>query len=288
MDLKIDTSKVDTSELELAIQRFAANSKRGLPDIILQQSRLLCEDLARRTPPNTWNGKDGKEAGEKAITGDLFGGREVNMGGFMVKTQGFFIVGNYDTAAKDQDGRRREGGVLEGFITSLFTNKEGVVYGVEKHLYRPNASVQEMLAHRDRYRSKSTGKMSKAGLRTRDVGRHVFIDRMVVRKSAATRFLKVLHKRVGFMAGGWASVARRLGRISRDFPAWIRRHSSPGDASLEQMGDGAAVVMVNRSVYPSLVGQITSRVQTAVDSRVYNLTAQIRRFMEESARQSGL
>lgn len=267
--------KVDTSRFEAAVQAFAANSKRGMASIVLQQARLLCEDLAMRTPPNSWNGKDGKAAGENAITGDLFGGRKVDLGGFKVTTLGFFIV---------TDARLRERDV----IVSQFTDKNGRVYGVEKHLYRRNASVQEMIAHRDRYRSKATGKMSKGGLRTRDVGRHVFIDRMVVSKAAAARFLKTLHKRVGFMAGGWVTAAKQLGRVSRDFPAWIRRHASPGDARLEQPGDGATVVLINRSVYPSLVGQISRRVQSALNNRTFNLTVQMRQFLSNTTRQSGL
>ena len=82
--------------------------------------------------------------------------------------------------------------MLRDEIVSLFTAKDGRVYGVEKNLYRPNATVAEMKAHRDRFRSKTTGRMSTGGLRTRDIGRHVFIDRMVVNKAAMAALLKFL------------------------------------------------------------------------------------------------
>jgi hypothetical protein len=266
---------VDSSQFQAALDRFIPTSKKSLVEIILQQGRLLCEELGRVTPPNNFKGGDGKAAGENAITGDQFGGRMVYVGGFRAMSRGFFIV---------SEGRWKE----RDEIVSQFTDKKGRVYGVEKHLYRPNASVQEMLAHRDRYRSKATGRMSKAGLRTRDVGRHVFIDRMVVKKAAATRFLKALHNRVGFMAGGWATAAKQLGRVSRDFPAWMKRHGSPGSARVEKDDDNVALVLTNSAVYRNAVPDVSRRAKTALNNRIFAMTSQAEKFLSLAARQSGL
>ena len=261
--------QVDIRDFQRALSLFRTTSKKSLEDILRQQCRLLVADIAKRTPPNDWAGSGkGKQAGENAITGDLFGGRSVNVGGFRAKTRGFFIV--TDSKIEERDD-----------IVSLFTNKKGEVYGVEKHLYRPNASVAEMIAHRDRYRSKKTGQMSKAGLRSRTVGRHVFIDRMIVRKSAANKFLKELHKRVGYMAAGWENAANQL-RAS--LPAWITRHSAAGFARIEGQGDDFGIVITNRTVYPSVVGIVKRRVASALENRVYAMQAQAVRFLTKIAK----
>jgi hypothetical protein len=262
---------VDATKFQAALERFAATSKKSFAEIVMQQGRLLCEDLARITPPNNYKGGDGKLAGENAITGDLFGGRTVDVGGFRAKSLGFFIVSDGKWKKRDE-------------IVSAFTNKNGQVYGVEQRLYRPGASVQEMRAHRDLYRSKATGRMSKAGLRTRNVGRHVFIDRMVVSQAAANRFLKQLHKRVGYMAGGWATAAQQIGRISRGFPAWIKRHGSPGEARLDQAGENISLSLTNRAVYRNTLADVTRRSRTAVAGRVYAMTAQVEKYLDGAVR----
>jgi len=68
------------------------------------------------------------------------------------------------------------GGVTE----RLFVKKDGTVWATEKRFYQPDADLETMNAHHARYWQ--NGRMSSAGTRDRTIGRHVFIDRMVIGK----------------------------------------------------------------------------------------------------------
>jgi hypothetical protein len=76
--------------------------------------------------------------------------------------------------------------------------------------------------------------------------------------------------------------------VSRDFPAWMKRHGSPGDARVDQGGDGAALVLTNRAVYSGAAGDVSRRANIALNNRVYALTFQTDRFLSIAARQAGL
>lgn len=211
--------RADASQFSRALVEFCTATGKEIAAELPNQARLLIQGsrsvpgLFDITPPagGSVTGPAAKKRGEAAITGDLFGGRRVSVGGFTATTRGLFIVS--ETVGEERDE-----------IVSLFTNKDGVTYGVEKKLYRPAASTEEMIAHVAKYRSKATGRISRAGLRTRNVGRHVFIDRMVIRPSAAARLLRTLHGRVGSLAAGWLPAAQRLG--ARRIPTWVRRHAA--------------------------------------------------------------
>lgn len=263
---------VETENFRQAFLKFQTTSKKSIAENLKKQGKLLVQEIAARTPPNDIKGgKGGKQVGENAIKGDQFGGRDVNVGGFRTKTRGFFIVSDGKIVQRDE-------------IVSLFTNKHGKQYGVEKKLYRPNASVGDMIAHRDKYRSKTTGRMSRAGLRTRNVGRHVFIDRMVVSKAAANRFLKELYRRVGYMAAGWANAARSLGG---SLPGWMTRHQARGSGRVEVRGDDFELVLSNNNVYPELKRITETRAAAALRQRFWQLKKQTDNYMKRAAKDAG-
>lgn len=268
--------------------RFQATSKKSIAENLRKQGKLLVVDIAQRTPPFNFagvkagasddragalSGSEAKKQGENAIKGDLFGGRDVNVGGFRAKSRGFFIVSDGKMIERDD-------------IVSIFTNKQGKQYGVEKNLYRPNASVQDMITHRDKYRSKATGRMSRAGLRTRDNGRRVFIDRMVVSKAAANRFLKALYGRVGWMAAGWAKAAADLG--SNSLPQWIKRHSgAPGVGSLRVSDTDFELIISNKNIYSSLQKAVDRRASAALRDRFWALKKQVDNSLKIGLQEAG-
>jgi len=264
--------KLDTSKFDAALRQFMRTSRKSGHQVLMDQARLFVRDAVSVTPPNTGKTAGGKQRGEAAITGDLFGGRSVNMGGFRVKTRGFFEI-----TAK---------GIVRDEIVSLFTTKSGKTYGVEKRLHRPNASPAEMLAHRAQYRSKETGKMSTAGLRTRDVGRHVFIDRMVVAPAAAKAMLRELYKRVGFLAGGWNAAAQKL---KAKVPGWISKHGTRfGGVTITLSSSGMSIKMENSVSFVGSVRGFSRRVQWALNNRAKAMEKRLADYaIKQAAKKAG-
>jgi hypothetical protein len=251
----------DTSKFERSLKRFAFHSRKSGAEVLKNQARLLVRDAVALTPPNSGKGAGGKKRGEAAIAGDMFGGRTVNVGGFRAKARGFFEI-------------MQKPGIERDEIVSFLTTKDGRVYGVEKRLYRPNASAGEMIAHRDQYRSKSTGQMSKAGLRTLDVGRHRFIDRMVVTPAAANRMLKELYRRVGYLAGGWNAAAKKLGLR---LPNWIANKTANNGACIEVLaGNQLSITISNKVRFAGKVKGLRSRIQSALNNRARAMDRQLR------------
>ena len=90
----------------------------------------------------------------------------------------------------------------------LWVTKAGRVYGVEKRLFRPDATIEQMYDHHRRYFK--NGRMTQAGTYERQIGRWIFIDKMVVRYSAYNRYLRYVREKMGILAGGWADAAAQL------------------------------------------------------------------------------
>ena len=298
----------DTRGFTAAVTAFAAAAGTNVFGEVLNQAKLLLGG-SRETPglfdltaPSGGGvtGPAAKKRGEAAIVGDLFGGREVDLGGFRVKTEGLFIVSNVDPHeaaggylaefqsqnTKPKFRKKEEG---EDDIVSLFTTKTGRVYGVERQLFRPNASLPEMLEHVARYRSKATGQISRAGLRDKVIGRHVFIDKMVISSASKKRLLLFLLGQVGSLAAGWLPAAFRLG-VSR-IPAWIKRHSSRAQSYANiTISAGASVEFWLDPKYGEGPGTrgLDRTVQSALALREAAMLRQIPHLLEREARRHKL
>lgn len=299
MSAKLITADVDLSQLDGDIRRLAAATGKGIHETGKAQVRLLMRDVINLTPPagGGVTGIAAKKRGEAAITGDLFGGRQVDTGGFKVSTEGLFIVskvnphdaaGGYLAEFKSQNNkptfRKKEPG--EDEIASIFTNKKGQVYGVEKQLFRPNASVSEMLAHIARYRSKSTGRVSRAGLRDKVIGRHVFIDKMVISPSAKKTLLRHLHGHVGKLAANWLPAS---GKVNAPAPGWVKRHGSPRGAGKLSAPTSPDFIFeaTNDLAFPPAAGTMRRRIQAAVRLRGNAIRRAIPNIVARRAKQSG-
>lgn len=137
-------------------------------------------------------------------------------------------------------------------VTSVvFRTKQGAVWATEKELARPNASVDEIQAHVNRFRSKTTGRVSRGGHSgDKRIGRWKFIDRMHVDAARFNRYLRAASKRVGKLQAGWNPMIRAF----RGAPAaaWISRHPGRGTARSTIRPDGSGFGEgVNRVPYAS-------------------------------------
>ena len=293
--MKITSSVDGAKNFDRAFAEFMATSKRELPVVMREQMRGIIKNVIGVTPPSSitrdgnggWSimqGGAAKKQGENAIAGDLFGGRVVDMGGFSVRTEGLFIVSDTDPNQysdhiadyRSQNNNplfRKKEGPGDAEIARLFTNKKGEVYGVERQLFRPAASLAEMLAHIKPYRSPTTGKITRAGLRSKTIGRNVFIDRMVIGTAAKRVLMKHLFEAVGFLASAWKPAAQALGV---KLPSWIARLDAPGSISVS--GDGLNFEITNALRYAADTKGLRGRVESAVNQQAKKMERRVASF----------
>ena len=236
--------KLTSLKFEKIMADYAKIREVTIPDAVHANARLLCVELARRTQPFGAE-TGGAKVGEKAITRDLLG-RGGSRAGIFAPISGAIEAGFRFSKTTSN--------------VRLFVKKDGTVYGTDKSLFRPDASVGDMAAfHRGKF---VNGKMSSAGSRTRDIGRWKFIEKMFVSGGTLDEFMKAQFARVGIAKSGWASCANQLRRVvsgsmTRGIPGWVTRHL--GDYSFGRVEDrtfnlkNPTVVLTNSCKYADKV-----------------------------------
>jgi len=145
----------------------------------------------------------------------------------------------------------------------LFKTKNNAVYGVEKILYNPSASIEEMKSHHNKYRTKS-GRVTSAGGRrdtwfggtggTKNIGRWKFVDDMHVRRTALNRYVRHKQGNVGQIKAGYIPAAVHFGRKARKFPEIpsavrkVKRRSGSHADAMRKDGSGY-LEMTNKVPY---------------------------------------
>lgn len=221
--------------------------------LLRDQMRLLCQDMLKITAPSKkvirassgspdW--PSDKKIGENAVSYDL--------------NKIFLSIDSRD---------RLENIKMAGLPATIFRAKSGAVYGIEQGLV--SLSGSEMPRHHEKYRSKSTGRVSSAGQRDRKIGRWKFINKMAVTKSSFNRYLHKKQKDVGKLKASWVRPLKIYqqkvgGRAS--VPGWINKHAS---------------------VYPATISE-TMAGQNLVSITVINSANMIRRKIDASALSSAM
>jgi hypothetical protein len=143
------------------------------------------------------------------------------------------VIVPMDQRFKDQWAIGIEAGVVGAdAIAQAFKTKSGAVYGVDKNLYRPSATEQDMASHHQRYRRKD-GRVTEAragsesGRNTLNIGRWKFVNKMHVGRAAFRRYVKSVQKKVGKGKSGWATgltyFAAKTGGAAR-IPGYVKKH----------------------------------------------------------------
>lgn len=258
------TITIDTRGFNAALQGLIASSQKEPHVILRQQMRLLVERLVMLTPPpyGRKTKKAAKEAGENKIMGDLLGRSSF---------RGAAAAGIFQ-------GEGNPGVVTANTVRLFVAN--GYAYGVDRNLYRPNASNAEMETHHRTYFK--NGRMSQAGGRTRDIGRWRFIDKMVVNKGKLGRFIKRLQKHVGRAKGGWNAAAQKF---SYNAPPWVSRHGTGDGSATETMNArGGTLVAINRN---KAIGSLENQariVQNAYIGRERDMKVAFQGWLDRRAR----
>jgi hypothetical protein len=280
-------AELDIKPFLKAINEFRTASRKKTGSVLKQVGKLVVRDAMSLTPPNSTKSafvKKGKPAwavhkkmGEGAIVNDLLG-KEGRGGVFRVRKSATF--------AKARKWQEQLGKDMAGMQHSFWATKDGRVFGVEKNLYQPDASIGTMKKHHNKYRNKR-GRVSTAGRKDVQIGRHVFIDKMFVKSGRFNAYFKYLKGRVGMGKGGWNAAATAL-KVGR--PKWIKKHGSSG---------GRVKVSINHPIYPTIMvaneirhiqahGFRNRIMQKAVNSQTKNLKKRTEAAIAHAARKSKL
>jgi hypothetical protein len=163
-------------------------------------------------------------------------------------------------------------------VARVFATKDGRVYGVDLEMYRPNPTVGEVeqvhALNRDR---RGRGKKTPAiGIGTA-IGRWTFLNKMVVPKKFAEKYIKRVANMVGQGKGGWATAFMRLGgRMSPG--GWVGKHSRAGRVSTNFNPDKVAITIINQSQW-ARGGDPDRIIQASLAGRAKSLSQAIKRHM---------
>ncbi len=108
--------------------------------------------------------------------------------------------------------------------------------------------------------------------------------RIKIKASDLKRYIASKKKMVGFLASGWKAAATKLGV---PVPAWVSRHSAPGEGKIKSNAVAIEVVATNK-VKGSPALDIERRVQSAIDSQAAAMVRRLESFaVREAARKAG-
>lgn len=256
---------VTTNEREWcdAIVAYMAFFGKTRAEALRTQARLLGLRLIQLTPPRT------KGQGKRRVKADV--GR-------------LFFGQSPGRMADSMDRAARAGGMDKQMnaTVALWATKDGTVYGVERHLYRPDATLATMAEHHEKHRD-SRGRVTRAGTMRPDVGRWKFVDKMVVPRDLLAEYIRTKQGMVGQARGGWASVVQHFGGAVAD---WVGQHSSAGSVT-DRLDDPVAayLAMDNRSRWAS--GNEANRIaRNALLSRAVSIKASVQKAEEKAQNQA--
>ena len=226
--------------------------------------------------------KEQKKIGEKAIIYDLLGTRANNK-----EHGGVFRVRKKTTFTKAKQLQKTLGKEMAGMQHAIWATKEGKVYGVERNLYQPDASIATMRKHHNKYRG-TNGRVSRGGREDLTIGRHVFIDKMFVAPAKMKAYLKYLNKRIGQAKAGWNAAANRL-KTSK-IPKWVKSHGTSGGSVRIDINNfiHPTITIENRVTYAQKHGASIGIVRKALKSQTKNLLVRIEAAMKHAAKKAKL
>ncbi|MDR1304261.1 MAG: hypothetical protein LBK76_03460 [Verrucomicrobiales bacterium] len=263
------------NEVVSALRRYREHTGREATVSLRQIMQRVAIRLAIETQP-FGNSKAAQRQSEGAIYKDLFGGKRWNVK-FGGGRAGIFAPMNPAMLAATVEFYG------DGNTVRLFVKKNGDVYGTDRALYRPAATLTEMAEQHVKYFR--NGRMTAAGGATRDIGRWKFIDKMVVSQKGAKKYFTQVIARVGRAKGGWAACARLLGGTG-GLLKFITRHPGEGEI-VEVTGARPSLTIINRVPYVSAIlseRQIQVALKIAQDWFVHYANAAAR----AAARRAGL
>jgi hypothetical protein len=201
------TVSVDTSGLEKKILEKSIAMKKSLGEALKEEGGLLAVSLVKYTQP-FGTGNKAKAQGESAILRDV--------------TEAFYVLPDQlcssVTVVRD--------GLYAGYF-QIFAKKNGTVFLTAQSTWHVPDSVEQLQAHHNQLRNRD-GRVRRDRNKIDRDGALAIINLWVITQSQFAALMQILLPRVGFAKGGWATVARKLGRSNSELPGWVKNHTSPG------------------------------------------------------------
>lgn len=99
-------------------------------------------------------------------------------------------------------------------------------------------------------------------------------------RSMITEFIKKKQKWVGYLASGWATAARGLGKIR--VPNWIGRHSAPGITVIDAKNTSVSATLSNMVDWAHNIHRIDARIAYAVRYQTGKMNRRVKHFVEKA------
>lgn len=263
------TARISTAGLKAAFARFSAQDQKAILEKTIRTDAMgFVRDVIAITPP----GHQGKP-----LVSGAKGEPAVVAARLKIKKDLKRIFNPLADAIVDR-ALAQDSGVGEG--VRLWVSKDGRVYGQQRTLWRPHATIETCYDHHRRYFK--NGRMTKAGTYTRDIGRWKFIDRMVIRESLWLQYLEYVWEKIGILAGGFGAAAKML---KVRMPKIAARHAS-GECLLIY-GQESFKIRIKNTVAYATEADVARRVQFVLDSdkRAKRLQKRIKVEIEAKLRQ---
>jgi hypothetical protein len=193
--------QIDANQFNSRLAEYITRTKKGMIWGLRDEGKNLLRLVTKLTPPSGDDESTPRTQGRKRVESDI---RKVIKG--------------WDRATEDKDAYHVGGEE----VVRMFVDKKGTVWGVDKKLFRPDATVETLAAHHNKNRDKR-GRVTTAGEKTRDIGRWKFIEQMVAPEEVVKQYIQDAQFRVGRGKGGWAKAWTALGEKPANWIAtWIR------------------------------------------------------------------
>lgn len=182
--------RIDKPHFYRQIDRIAKEWRLAADDIAEDQHRLYLRDLQRRTPEARAGG--GLPGSLKKVSSSKYKDpieRDLRRIFVPVRDLVALRVMRYDILPSTQGKDEWATGV----------SSQGTAF----QLFAPDATMQDMAAHHKAQRSRTTGRVTKAGSWTRDIGRWKFANKMHVPQRTFRRYLRETKKKAGIARSGW-------------------------------------------------------------------------------------
>ncbi len=250
------TIETETKSLNEAMSLFAKETKKGIEDVIEQQTGMIVGHLIAMTPPGASKGQAMGKTG--AITN-------------VAKKRGEGAV-KADISTLFPTTRARPAkvwGMIEnGFYFGTGRGKKKVIDYAE--------SIHDLSRVHRFARSRKSGRV-----RTGLSGQNMALTTAALRNA----YIKQKIKNVGMLNAGWLRAAAKVKTAKRSTPAWITRHGKkPGDANFKRSRHGLAITVSNRMPY--FPRDIDARMQRAVERRERGIAKALESMAERKAKRA--
>lgn len=250
------TADVDTTQLNLAMAKFAKETRKSMDEVMEKQAAMIVGVLISMTPPAKARGQNITDRGGIATSAKKLGEATIKAD----------IASLFPTTRMKPE--RVQGMIDNGF-------KWGTGRGA-KQIKEYASSVADLKRIHNKARSPRTGRV-----KTGSVGQNMALTRAAIRNE----FARSQIKRVGILNAGWLRAAKRLKTAKRATPAWITRHGDkPGGVVFRRTKHGLAINMSNKVDY--FPKNIEARMQRAVTRRAAGIEKALQAMIEKKAQRA--